>query len=266
MPKRKSQPTTLADIMEPGDGDIIEVPCDGENCEHTVEWPARSRGLLDTLRAEGLPVYCDDCTQRETDAAAAREARAAQQRFVEGQRRRSGIPAKWAAQDFDSIEADRQRAPAISAAAEWALGIRKRGLLFTGDIGRGKTAIAAAAANGRLSRGEAVRWLPVGELLMDLRMPFDSPEYVRAQRALDARTALVLDDLDKVRPSDHAREPIYVAVNAWVEAEMPLIVTMNRSLLELADEFGDRYGDAIASRLAGYCEEFEVGGRDRRVA
>jgi DNA replication protein DnaC len=79
-------------------------------------------------------------------------------------------------------------------------------------------------------------------------------------------TALVLDDLDKVRPSDHAREPIYVAVNAWVEAEMPLIVTMNRSLLELADEFGDRYGDAIASRLAGYCEEFEVGGRDRRVA
>lgn len=278
MPERKSQPTTLADIMEAGDGAIIEVRCDGvfpaapsdpngpTPCENVVEWPARSQGLLDTLRSEGVPIYCDDCEERDARSKQAAAWRAAHERRLEVLRRRSGLPAKWQGVELDDIEPDPDRLDAINAAAEWALGQRRRGILLVGAVGRGKTRIAAGALNGLLNRGHPGRWLPVGELLMDLRMPFDSPEYVRAQRTLDARTALVLDDLDKVRPSDHAREPIYVAVNAWVEAELPLIVTMNRDLAEFAEDFGERYGDAVASRLAGYCDEFEVGGPDRRIA
>jgi DNA replication protein DnaC len=141
------------------------------------------------------------------------------------------------------------------------------GLVLFGEVGRGKTAIAAAAAAAR-TRISPVRWISVAELLLALRMPFDAPEFAAAQRALaprGGRAALVLDDLDKLRPTEHAVQPLYVAVNAWIEAELPLIVTMNRGLDALADDFGERFGDPIASRLAEHCEVLEIEGRERRL-
>lgn len=179
----------------------------------------------------------------------------------------SGMPPMWARQDFADLEHDELRTRALNHAMDWARGALS-GLVLWGGVGRGKTAIAAAAARERLEVGR-VRWLPVAELLLDLRMPFDSPEYARAVRQLDpGRTgaALVLDDLDKLKPTDHAVQPLYVAVNAWIEAELPLLVTLNRDLDDLGEWLPESFGEAIASRLSGYCATVEVKGEDRRLA
>lgn len=254
-------PTPVGHIIEGIGEQRTTAECGGCGREHEVEpW------VLYAFTSKGLAFVCDECGENDRVAAIAEQARRQHADLVAAMRKRAGLPRKWHDVTLDHLDADGERIEAITAAAEWAMGKRRRGILLYGPVGRGKTAIAAGAANGRLGQARAVRWLPVGELLMDLRMPFDSIEYVRAQRALDpGGAALVLDDLDKVRPSEHAREPIYVAVNAWVEAELPLIVTMNRSIDELAEDFGERYGDAIASRLAGYCDIFEVKGNDRRL-
>jgi DNA replication protein DnaC len=135
-------------------------------------------------------------------------------------------------------------------------------------VGRGKTVIAAAAAMERLQRRH-LKWLSVAALLTDLRGGFDSPEYKRALRSIDAQKAmgaLVLDDLDKLKPTESALQPLYVAINGWVERPLPLLVTCNRSPDEIAAWAGQTFGEALASRLLGYCQVIEVRGRDRRLS
>ncbi len=212
-------------------------------------------------------VICDECEAKSDAEVRAEERAEARREHVEKRRRLSGVPKKWAGQSFADLDADGPRARALELAGEWASG-SIGGLVLWGDVGRGKTAIAAAAADAMLARGKALRWLPVAELLMDLRMPFDSREYARAIRRIDAergRAALVLDDLDKLKPSEHAAQPLYVAINGWIEADLPLLVTLNRDLDRLVEWMPETFGEAIASRLAGYCKVREVGGRDRRL-
>ena len=48
-------------------------------------------------------------------------------------------------------------------------------------------------------------------------------------------------------------------------AGAPLLVTTNLGLDALAAKFPEPFGDAIVSRLAGYCEAFALQGHDRRL-
>jgi DNA replication protein DnaC len=210
---------------------------------------------------------CDDCSDREQ---AEQEAVERQEQMVAMLRRRvemSRVPTPWRTLTFDRLEPKPGQEEAFALAQRWARG-ELPGVLLHGETGVGKTLMAAAATVERCAVSPA-RWLGVAELLLALRMPFDSPEYVRAQRWLDpgtARCALVLDDLDKMRPTEHQLQPLYAAVNAWVEARQPLLVTCNRDLDALADWMGETFGAPIASRLAGYCDVVDVPGEDWRLA
>lgn len=209
---------------------------------------------------------CGDCLEKaeEAEERAAEDAEALEQLRV--RLNASGIPERWRDARWEAFQHEPERQDVIEAAKDWAAGRRNRGLLFYGPVGRGKTYLAALAAVHRLALGH-VRWLSVAELMMDLRMPFGAPEYARAQRALQpaGHPALVLDDLDKLRANELQLQPLYVAINGWVEADLPLLVTMNRGLDDLPDAFGEVFGEAIASRLAGHCDVFELSGRDRRL-
>jgi DNA replication protein DnaC len=217
--------------------------------------------------AKSVPtgVEADDEPELSWDEQAERERRELYAELAPRRREAARIPARWHDISFDDFDRD-GRAAAIDEARAWSAGTGPRGLLLFGEVGRGKSRIAAAAAWARCALGP-VRWRNVAELLLSLGYAFDHPERERALAALSPRagTALVLDDLDKTKPTDHALQPLYLAVNAWVDAKAPLIVTCNRAIDRLADDFGERFGSPIASRLAGYCEEFEIGGPDRRL-
>lgn len=233
--------------------------------------PEFLREMAQRQLAGTAPVECAVCgAKREADEEAA-ERQAALLERISTRRAAAGIPPKWAVQTFETLDRAKGRATAITRAEEWSRAAmaapRSNGLVLWGPVGRGKTAIAAAAANMRLARS-AVRWLPVAELLLDLSAGFESPERARALRRLDAShgsAALVLDDLDKMKPSEWAVGPLFLAINRWVEAELPLLVTLNRDIDALEAWLPDTYGEPIASRLAGYCRIYEVGGVDRRL-
>jgi DNA replication protein DnaC len=92
----------------------------------------------------------------------------------------------------------------------------------------------------------------------------------RRTRALNRLTStqapLVLDDLDKAKPTVFAAEQIFCAIDGAIVNKRPLIVTANVMPSALAAKWPAPHGEAIASRLAGYCRVCMVKGDDRRIA
>lgn len=268
-PKRKSD-LSPAVLLRRGEGPAKRIR-GSRSCECGAKVTVDFSGPADSLgarfaRAQLDSPRCASCAEEDERREAEQEEMDRRAEALRRRIERSGIPPAWRTVEFVRLDDDAPRREALEMAGAWADGATP-GVLLHGPVGRGKTVIAAAAAVERCALG-SLRWLSVADLLLDLRMPFNSEEYVRAQRALDPgdRVALVLDDLDKLKPTEHAMQPLYVAVNGWIEAKAPLLVTMNRDLDALAEWGGETFGEAIASRLAGYCDVAEVGGRDRRLS
>lgn len=210
-------------------------------------------------------VVCDRCEKRNAAEQEARERESAETVRLSAYRtrvRKCGIPMLFREKDWVSLDTDGRR-DVIDAARRWAAG-DLRGLLLTGEVGVGKTYLAAVAAWAYLHRGP-LRWTSVPGLMASLAADWNSPRRQAALNLIDGTDALALDDLDKSRPSAYAAEQLFGAIDARVAAGAPLLVTTNLSLGELVEKYPDPFGESIGSRLAGYCEAYGLLGSDRRL-
>ena len=227
---------------------------------------------VERQRAEGrfahlvneLPFRCLRCEAVQVAEWEAEEAERAERASAQEHDRRikaSDLPAALLAVDLDSLDIAGCK-DAIAAARYWAL--KGGGLMFTGKFGVGKTTVAAGALR-LLLESKPGRWTSAPLLMAHLGSGFDSPQRARAMQTLQRSSALVLDDLDKTRPTEYGAEQIFLAVDGAVTSGRPLLVTTNLGLGQLAQKWPEPFGEAIASRLAGYCTVVEVTGRDRRL-
>jgi DNA replication protein DnaC len=219
--------------------------------------PGRWARFLDSI-----PYQCPACAEAEKEQFVREEARRAKEQHL---RRvtRSELPTALQGLTWEDIERTTGRADALAAARAWA-NSEITGVALTGPIGAGKTRIAAVAAN-ELLRHRFVVWMTAPLLFARLGSGFGSQQHDGALEVLSGTTALVLDDLDKTRPTAYAAEQVFVAIDQRVENNVPLLVTMNLTLDELAEKYPDPFGEAIASRLTGYCRYRTVDGPDLRV-
>lgn len=195
---------------------------------------------------------CDEAQERESERTETEAARRERLRV-------SGLPEtlrglKWS----DMSHSGR----AVEAARRWAQIEDPGGVCLHGSTGVGKTRLAATTAWHRLQRWP-IRWVSVSVLMAQLDAAWNDQDRRDALKVLTGSGALVLDDLDKVVPSERGRNHLFTAIDARVQAGAPLLVTMNSSLSGLAEKFGD----PIASRLGGYCRGaiFDLQGPDRRL-
>jgi DNA replication protein DnaC len=207
------------------------------------------------------------CTACEAEIIAAQELEdrdaEARQRTERAHRRIADqLPFTLRAVDLDKIDTG-GCANAIAAARDWAA--NGGGLLLTGPFGVGKTTIAAGALRARLLTGHIGHWTSTPLIMARLGSGFGTPQREAAVSVLTGRGALVLDDLDKTRPTDYGAEQIFLAVDGAVTSGRPLLVTTNLTGGELAARWPEPYGEAIASRLSGYCTAVRVTGPDRRL-
>ncbi len=106
-------------------------------------------------------------------------------------------------------------------------------LVFRGGYGCGKTHLAAAITNHRLSQGKPVLFINAPDLLDHLRAAYSPGATVgfdeRFQQVREA-PLLVLDDLGTQSNTDWAQEKLYQIFNFRYNAQLPTVVTTNQEL------------------------------------
>lgn len=209
---------------------------------------------------DAIGVTCDPCLR--ADDAQRRDDAVSQRAATRNRRiREADIPSALQGHTLAELDTD-GRKTALRFAREWVDG-KLPGLVLTGEVGVGKTTIAAAAAWEMVQR-DRLRWVSVPVLMARLSGGFGSPDRGEALRVLSGHTALVLDDLDKTRPSEYGAEQLFLAIDSRLTAGVPLLITTNLTPAAIGDRFPDQWGPSIASRLVGYCRVVEVTGQDRR--
>ena len=106
-------------------------------------------------------------------------------------------------------------------------------LVLKGGYGCGKTHLAAAIANARLSHGQPVLFVNTPDLLDHLRATFNPESTVSYDERFDQvrnSPLLILDDLGTQTNSEWAQEKLYQILNYRYNAKLPTVITTNLEL------------------------------------
>lgn len=215
-------------------------------------------------RLAAIPVMCDVCIDRADAEDREREVEADRvERERCRQERARVLPAALRGITFDTIgEIDDGNRRAIQLARRWAAGELK-GLILVGPVGPGKTRIAAATAYEAMWRTR-VLWASVPALLQRLLGAYNDDGRADALRAITGSASLVLDDIDKQKPTEWASSQLFTAIDTRLNENSGLLITANQEPREFCRAMGGAFEDSILSRLRGHCKLATVTGPDRR--
>ncbi|NMD38970.1 MAG: ATP-binding protein [Christensenellaceae bacterium] len=104
---------------------------------------------------------------------------------------------------------------------------KSKGLLFSGDVGTGKSYISAIIANELVKRGKTAIMLNLNSLISDT----DNQNALLKQLAL--ADLIIFDDLGTERQTSYGFERAYDFINARYITEKPTIYTTNKSVDEM---------------------------------
>lgn len=221
-------------VLPKSDGTTKTVHC---ACDCSVEQNEREAEekrkrdrmqYLDSMRRTGFP----DAEMREWTFA----------KSDHGDQRNETIARKYVA-NFDSM--------------------RKQGtgLLLCGQVGTGKSFLAAAIANELISQGTPCLMTNFSRIISRVSEKFGGDQkYLDDLNRFDL---LIIDDLGAERDSDFTWEKVMNVIDARYRAGLPLIITTNLGPKDFADR-GDIRRQRVFSRLKEMCICLEVKGEDRR--
>jgi DNA replication protein DnaC len=138
-----------------------------------------------------------------------------------------------------------------------------KGLLLFGNVGTGKTFLAACVANALIDKGVPCLVTNFARIANTVQGLFEGrQEYYDS---LNKFPLLVLDDLSAERKTEYMQEIVFNVIDARYRAKLPLIVTTNLTREELQQPADITY-QRIFSRLFEMCTPIEIAGSDRRHA
>lgn len=137
-----------------------------------------------------------------------------------------------------------------------------KGLFLYGITGSGKTyalhAINNCALRGFNSSGVET-WVEVLSEIKDRMSQNQSSKYTID--AITSKEFVFLDDVGAEKQTDWVQENLYLLVDRCYRYEKTLFISTNLTI----QEFSERYGDRLLSRLGEMCELYEMEAVDRRI-
>lgn len=160
---------------------------------------------------------------------------------------------------------------AIVAAKEWVKSIGARpSLLLSGPLGVGKSGLAQCAI-ATLLRIYRARFINFVDLMMEVNKSFRDDETSEADVVDSLKTIdrIAIDDIDKVKVSEHVLKTLWTIVDYRYRHELPTIFTSNATLEQLFDVFAvtrafEVTAGSIVDRLRGMCVTVEMTGGSKR--
>jgi DNA replication protein DnaC len=135
-------------------------------------------------------------------------------------------------------------------------------LAFYGSFGTGKTHLLAAITNAVTAAGHRCRFASVVSLFDALQERIQlGQDYHELLRQAIGAPLLVLDDLDKLKPSEFREETLYKLLNGRSTAGLPLALSANNT----PDELMRWIGEAGRSRLMAGLIPVPMFGPDYRL-
>ena len=201
-------------------GDVHSHRC--STCED-----ARWLGVRMKPGALAVAVPCIDCTTLEERAANA------------------GIEARYRSATVESFRPEAGKERALEFAREWDC---RCSVVFTGDVGRGKTHLGCGLLHKAIDRVLPARFVSIAELMDELKARFDDGAKEQSQAYFDriAQThVLMLDDLGKEQDTPWTRERVSTLIDRRYKSELPTIVTTNLTHKEIAERYGRHLGDRL---------------------
>lgn len=140
---------------------------------------------------------------------------------------------------------------------------RNLGLLLWGDVGTGKSFIAACIANALMEKGIPVLMANFSKILNQMGGMYSDERY-RYIASFSAYDLLVIDDLGIERSTEYALEQVYAVIDERYKTGKPLIVTTNLTVSQMKNP-EDVAHARIYSRVLELCTPVQVHGNDRRA-
>lgn len=137
------------------------------------------------------------------------------------------------------------------------------GLLLWGDVGTGKSFLAACIANALLEKGVPVLMTNFSKILNQMGAMYSDERY-RYIASFNRFSLLIIDDLGIERKTEYALEQVYAVIDERYKTGLPLIITTNLTISQLRNP-EDVAHARIYSRVLEMCTPVHVPGHDRRT-
>ncbi len=138
------------------------------------------------------------------------------------------------------------------------------GLLLWGEVGSGKSFLAACIANALLEQAVPVLMTNFSKILNQMGAMYSEERY-QYIASFSNYPLLIIDDLGIERSTEYALEQVYAVIDERYKSGLPLIITTNLTIAELRNP-EDVAHARIYSRILEMCTPVNISGGDRRRA